>query len=216
MGREVRRVPLDFDWPIGKTWEGYLNPRYRKCPKCNAGYSKSYDILQSALTALMWRDDPARDPNVAVITGFLAGRPPRPPFGHDSIDMWAACKKLGELAGLPEGWAECAHCEGSGEDPRTRAASEAWSATPPPTGDGWQMWETTSEGSPMSPVFATAEELARWLTDTGASAFGTMRATYEQWLAMCRSGWAPSCVVAGGKMMSGVAATASLNQEPAS
>lgn len=24
MGREVRRVPVDFDWPINKVWKGYL------------------------------------------------------------------------------------------------------------------------------------------------------------------------------------------------
>lgn len=205
MGREVRRVPLDFAWPIGKTWDGYLNPHYRKCPKCEAGYSRSYEILQKAMTELMLRTPYQGDPNLSTITGFLAGRPPRSPFGHDSIDMWAACKKLGELAGLPEGWAECAHCEGHAEDPRTRAASEAWTSTEPPAGDGWQMWETTSEGSPMSPVFATAEELARWLADTGASAFGNMTSTYDEWFAMCLSGWAPSCVVVNGEMKSGVA-----------
>ena len=26
MSREVRRVPLDFDFPLGKTWTGYLLP----------------------------------------------------------------------------------------------------------------------------------------------------------------------------------------------
>ena len=206
MGREVRRVPMDFAWPIGKTWEGFLNPHYRKCPKCDSGYSRSYEILHEALTALMWRTPQKGDANVSRITAFLAGREATAPFGHDSIDMWSACKKLGELAGLPEGWAECAHCEGHGEDPLTRAASEAWTRTAPPSGDGWQMWETTSEGSPMSPVFATPEELARWLADTGASAFGRQGATYEEWLGMCREGWAPSAVMSNGVIRSGVAA----------
>ena len=27
MGREVKRVPLDFNWPLHKTWEGFLNKR---------------------------------------------------------------------------------------------------------------------------------------------------------------------------------------------
>ena len=26
MGREVKRVPLGFDWPVGKTWFGYVLP----------------------------------------------------------------------------------------------------------------------------------------------------------------------------------------------
>lgn len=35
MGRNIKRVLLGFDWPINKTWIGYLNP-YRPidCPYC--------------------------------------------------------------------------------------------------------------------------------------------------------------------------------------
>ena len=54
------------------------------------------------------------------------------------------------------------------------------------------MYEDTSEGTPISPAFETAEELARWLADTGANAFGGMTASYGQWLAMINDGWAPS------------------------
>lgn len=67
------------------------------------------------------------------------------------------------------------------------------------------MYETTSEGTPISPAFATAEELARWLADNNASAFGGMTATYEQWLATCKAGWAPSMVATSSGLMSGVA-----------
>lgn len=56
------------------------------------------------------------------------------------------------------------------------------------------MYEDTSEGTPISPAFETPEELARWLADNGASAMGSSTASYEQWLAMCRQGWAPSMV----------------------
>lgn len=72
------------------------------------------------------------------------------------------------------------------------------------------MYEDTSEGTPISPAFATPEELARWLADNGASAFGNSGASYEQWLATCRGAWAPSMVLTGGRLMSGVefAATA--------
>jgi hypothetical protein len=57
---------------------------------------------------------------------------------------------------------------------------------------GWQMWETVSEGSPISPVCDSPEELARWLADSGASSFGSMTATYEQWLGMIGQGSAVS------------------------
>ena len=50
----------------------------------------------------------------------------------------------------------------------------------------YMMYETCSEGTPISPAFATPEELARWLTDTGASISGSMRASYEQWLSIAR------------------------------
>lgn len=36
-------------------------------------------------------------------------------------------------------------------------------------------------------------------------AFGSMTATYEQWLATCKRGWAPSMVARGGVVESGVA-----------
>lgn len=56
------------------------------------------------------------------------------------------------------------------------------------------MYEDTSEGTPISPAFATAEKLARWLADTGASAFGDQKASYEGWLRVARGGFAPSAV----------------------
>lgn len=68
------------------------------------------------------------------------------------------------------------------------------------------MYEDTSEGTPISPAFGTPEELARWLADTGASAFAGMTATYEQWLATCKSGWAISAVIDNGILKSGVEA----------
>lgn len=63
--RELRRVPMDFDCPIGKTWEGYL------------------------------RDD----------------------------------------------------------------------AIEPPSGEGFQAWQTVSEGGPISPVFTTLDDLTAWLSE---------------------------------------------------
>lgn len=56
------------------------------------------------------------------------------------------------------------------------------------------MYEDTTEGTPISPAFVTPEELARWLSDTGASAFASETASYEAWLNIARGGWAPSMV----------------------
>ncbi len=58
----------------------------------------------------------------------------------------------------------------------------------------WQMYETVSEGTPLSPVMESPEALARWLADHGGDAgFGTT-CTYEQWLAMIHQGSAPTFV----------------------
>jgi hypothetical protein len=59
----------------------------------------------------------------------------------------------------------------------------------------FQMYEDTTEGTPISPVFDNIEDLAHWLADNGASAVGNSTATYEQWLATCKRGWAPSGIV---------------------
>lgn len=39
---------------------------------------------------------------------------------------------------------------------------EEWKDYEPPVGPGFQLWETVSEGSPCSPVFATFDELCEW------------------------------------------------------
>lgn len=87
----------------------------------------------------------------------------------------------------------------------TPAAYEDWAGSRPVEADympdwpveqrtHYMMYEDTTEGTPISPAFATAEELARWLTDTGASSFGGMTAPYEAWLRVCNGGYAPSMV----------------------
>lgn len=69
------------------------------------------------------------------------------------------------------------------------------------------MYEDTSEGTPISPAFSTPEELARWLADNGASAFGRDTASYEGWLRVARGGFAPSAVsIDGGPLVNGVEA----------
>src|SRR5262245_47335998 len=36
MGRELRRVALDFNWPLNKPYDGFINPHYDKteCRVC--------------------------------------------------------------------------------------------------------------------------------------------------------------------------------------
>lgn len=280
MSREVRRVPLDFDWPLRKVWDGYLTPdalREDDCATCGGtGYSAyarrqqdrwygyvPFDPSETGSTRLtletpavrafaernvggapeyygssetairreaarlaelwngMWSHHLHQD-DVDALVGdgrlmdfthtFARGegwKPVEPAptvtaervntwslggFGHDSINCWvvvrAACKRAGQAE-------TCADCEGHGSTeryPGQRAERDAWVATPPPTGDGWQLWETTSEGSPISPVFDTGEALARWMSQHPVG-FAKSSISYETALRwVTDSGWAPSMV----------------------
>lgn len=71
------------------------------------------------------------------------------------------------------------------------------------------MYEDTSEGTPISPVFKReeSEEMAKWLVDNEASAFGDSTASYKEWLNMIEgSGFAVGMVISNGVMMNGVEA----------
>ncbi|KVV07406.1 hypothetical protein [Burkholderia ubonensis] len=49
------------------------------------------------------------------------------------------------------------------------------------------MYEDTTEGTPISPAFATAEALARWLADNGASWFAGEGVSYDAWLSIIQN-----------------------------
>ena len=70
----------------------------------------------------------------------------------------------------------------------------------------YMMYEDTSEGTPISPGFETPEELARWLVDNNASAFGSETASYEGWLRVAKGGFACSAIMQNGVLQSGVEA----------
>jgi len=96
--------------------------------------------------------------------------------------------------GLPE---YCLRCNGHGnlatdaEREARQAELDAWEPTEPPTGDGWQYWTTITEGSPLSPVFPTAEGLASWLVSWDCHPRDRM-SSYAAALAFVGKGWAPS------------------------
>lgn len=77
----------------------------------------------------------------------------------------------------------------------------------------YQMYETCSEGTPISPVMETPEALARWLADNEASAFGRQTASYKAWLRVCQGGYACSAVRVGNQLLSGVEGLAQLDGE---
>ena len=62
-----------------------------------------------------------------------------------------------------------------------------WTFLEPPTGEGYQLWETTSEGSPKSPVFATLDELCAWCEEN-ATTHASSRTTASEWKRMLNKG----------------------------
>lgn len=289
MSREVKRVPLDFNWPLKKVWSGYVMPDNllpSPCPHCENGYSPTaqrlYDqwygkapfnpadrgsvawsptgpeaqawakrqcerspdyygtgpaaehreaVRICGLWNRQWSHHLNQDDVDALVdagrimdlthnwskdTGWTPSDRPKPTavevnrwslsgFGHDSINSWVVIKAECKRLGVAE---KCEHCDGTHDifaDDDHRKAYDEWERTEPPEGTAWQMWETTSEGSPISPPCETPAVLAKWLARTGASAFGSDTATEAQWLAMINEGSAMSAVIVGGVIMSGVA-----------
>lgn len=276
MSREVRRVPVDFDWPLHKRWEGYLMPdsvRLPHCPDCGgSGYSAAARRLRdlwygrvpfrpedngsTPLTpdtphvrafaernvrrapefygtseiavwrearrlAGLWNGQWSKHLNAQDVAALVASRllprldgEPTPErvnvwategFGHSSSSCHVVVKaRLTREGGGSE---RCDGCGGSGQvgTAEQRAAYDAWERTDPPAGEGWQLWETTSEGSPVSPVFPTREGLVEWLT-TGYAAVPAghgRNLTREQAEAFVGAGWAPTFIDQGAGLRRG-------------
>lgn len=81
-----------------------------------------------------------------------------------------------------------------------------WDGNPPAIADyvkykpddctHFQMYETVTEGTPVTPVFATLQQLEDWLVEKG-ELYGTKyceRFTREEAHAFCQSRWVPSAV----------------------
>lgn len=272
MGRQIKRVPLDFSWPLHKPWSGYVYPEFEgrhDCLSCeSSGYSPEALQFKREWYGSLYPEvdfDPASTgstpfepthPAIQSIAQRNVGRSssrlfkleckrlsylfnsswshhlsqedvdalvaekrlvhtglPEPltasdvnawslsGLGHDSINSWVCIKARCACLGVSD---KCSLCKGSGElwdSEEQRLEAESWEQTDPPTGEGWQLWETVSEGSPISPVFASPEELAEYLSENDDTSL-----SIDQWLGwITKSGWAPSGIgVVGMGMYSGV------------
>lgn len=260
LSREVRRVPLDFDAPIGETWEPLLyhpSQEFPPCPTCaphssrygygsdvhgrhygdgmtpfarqlsdtfysyngtgRGGWSSQldaedievlctrkgrfgvegvhYEIEQVTCecggSAERWNEEgcehcgdrgryfketrlqmPTPEEVNAAADSFFG------PFSLDAIARWVLiegrCQRAGESYSCPT-------CQGHGSiaSEEEREAAEDYQPPKPPLGEGWQLWQTVSEGGPVSPVFETPDELAAWLSDN-ADIVGR-RYSFDQW-----------------------------------
>lgn len=185
MGREVRMVPA--------TWTHPKDGRGRYIPMHDTGYT---DALREWETETLpeWIEG-ARLWSVGLVRKYGGGT--------KTIEQAVADARANHRTAPDyptyEWWA--------GDVPRKPNPADYMPDWPEAERTHFMMYEDTSEGTPISPAFATAEELARWLADTGASAFAGDTATYEQWLAMIyRGSTIASALIVDGQWVSGVAA----------
>ena len=227
MGREVKRVPLDFGWPLKKIWEGYLCPwykeHYHECDMCpederyggrsgmtQRGYAHARNI-ELAYEGKGF--NPLTFEDIAVLKEYYKDNPdivfdtPREFMAlardKDCHDIYINEVRwiVLEAKAKREGWDfECPKCHGHGRyfdsEEWRWLCEEGWRKIDPPEGEGYQLWETTSEGSPVSPVFKSLEELAEWC-EHNATVFAEDKATKEEWLAMFKDGFIASYAVDG-------------------
>lgn len=241
---------MDFDWPIGKVWKGYINPHeYLDCSDCagsgygpdarqlsedwygfkNANYQPNpfrpgfrynvnawsnnldqddVDALVSAGRLWDFTRVPINDEQREIVREKIAnggnswlpfnnGRVPSAKevnewnlkgMGHDSLNASICIRSKSERLGYI---LLCSTCSGEGfvfESQEIKDKHDGWEKFDPPHGEGFQLWETTSEGSPKSPVFDTLQKLCEWLDDNKISKFGKHTATREEWYKMLSDG----------------------------
>jgi hypothetical protein len=167
-----------------KTWEqkGFW------CPRCNSAvpqlsaehHSATCLCTGEATPCLLLEGD---DQRLHLPSTHEVNQWNQRGFGHDTINRWILTETRAKRLGV---WGLCPKCEGRGTKKfprRLRMRHEQWKPYEPPDGSGYQLWECVSEGSPITPVFSSAEELAVWCAVMGITC-GSGRRTFNEWLMM--------------------------------
>lgn len=175
MGREVRRVPPDWQHPRQpcphESWRGGCDEAKAHGGEC---YQPMFDEDAESAWAT-WQADYA---------AWIGGEHARvvAEYGDENY---------------PPDEPYRAFCNWHGRPPDPKYYRPKWDDA---EATWWQVYQTVSEGTPVTPAFATAEELIDYLAThgdfwdqkRGNGPWG--RAAAEKFV---RSGWAPSLVVTG-------------------
>lgn len=208
MGRELKRVPLDFKWPIKKIWRGYLNPyNSSECKSCggsgfnpatkkidDAWHNWRYQLTDIETKALLEENRLVMLTHIPTSTGDWKEIEPKHiptaeevnewyqvyPQGHDLINRWICVEARSKHLGI---YGVCEHCDEGRiwQSVEIKKLHDDWGSVEPPIGEGYQLWSTT-KSHPMTPVFATLEQLCGYCEKKSVSVSGYSTLTKEQWM----------------------------------
>lgn len=127
-------------------------------------------------------------------------------MGHDSINSHICIQARCEREGYS---VYCDVCGGNGsiwQPAEAEKWADEWVPEEPPAGEAYQIWETVSEGSPISPVFSDPRILAEWMANSPP--WGAAEPmSVDQWLKwIVGPGWSPSGMTVNGVYKDGVTA----------
>lgn len=170
MGRELRRVPVDWEHPQQNCphspWRGGCDTAIKGSGTC---YKPLHDEPFNKV-AREWLDEAVAWDNGThpdLLGNLETGEPPlttkdKYPFYWQWTDM----------------------------PPDPDFYRPEW---PEGSATAYQVYETVSEGTPVSPVFTTLEQVEDWLVNEG----GYSRHAAQSF---CKAGWAPSALMREGKL----------------
>jgi hypothetical protein len=172
-------IQADVDVLItaGRLWDFTRRPR-------NAEQAFVVAVRKAYHNTNSWLPEPnGHHPTAAAVNAWSRGRG----FGHDSINAGVCIEARCTREGVPH---TCMRCSGTGEiwpSEEVKQRHDEWQKQEPPTGNGYQLWEDCSEGSPVSPVFASLDKLCAW-AEVHTTTFADFRAPKKAWREMLDGG----------------------------
>lgn len=199
MGRSIRRVPENWQHPkyVATHFypgEGYLT-KVKFRPMFQGNYQEAVEEWQKELTE--WFEGYENWKNGFYIDYHGEKKPKEQCFKEclDSIETDRVKNGFkSDYRNEEKMKYQTGHCyweDISGEVPRKPNPDDYM-----PEGSWYQLFETVSEGTPLSPAFATQDELVSWLS-TNKDFWGETW-TLEQAKSMVNQEWAPSFTVVNG------------------
>jgi hypothetical protein len=173
----VKRVPLEFDWPVDYLWHGYTNPWPGpiKCGVCD-GTGLNDECHKLYRNFRRWAPRLTEEETVLATKGGI-GESELVQIRRRNwkdVDSHLIRAYLTEIRARTEGiWGLCPKCKGkqsiSNPNPAVQQLYvdvdlyEEWKPIEPPIGSGWQLWQIRDgKGCPASAVFKSEGELAKW------------------------------------------------------